>query len=131
MWRAQHLRQVFYLLTFKSLLVFKQFFSFFVHLQLKKIIALFCLLVLCIQVLPIKQIGAVLFNNQITEELAHSSDCGPKKQASLNESDHYLPANLSYALPESQCSNNHSIFAHFPLIQLHFAEVQTPPPNLM
>ena len=41
-------------------------------MQLKKAIALFCLIVVCLQVLPVKQIGAVLFNNQITEEIARA-----------------------------------------------------------
>ena len=114
------------------LLVIRVFFSFFAHsMNLKKSIALFCMVVLCIQALPVKQIGAMLFNNQFNEEIAHDGDSDAKKQAAGKESDHYLPAYLNYVAQENPGINNHNIQAHFPLAQLHFAEVPTPPPNLV
>ena len=98
-------------------------------MQLKKAIALFCLIVLCMQVLPVKQIGAILFNNQITEELAHADDS--KKQTAKNESDNYFPAYFNYAAQEITGTNNHNAHIHFALVRLHYAEVPTPPPNLV
>lgn len=38
----------------------------------QKCITLFLLLVLAIQVLPIRQMGSMLFSNQFTEEIPHS-----------------------------------------------------------
>lgn len=83
------------------------------------------------QALPVKQIGAMLFNNQFNEEIAHAGDSDAKKQTIEKESDHYLPAYLNYFALENPGTNNHNAQANFPLIQLHFAEVQTPPPNLV
>ena len=98
-------------------------------MQLKKALALFCLIVVCLQALPVKQIGAILFNNQITEEIAHADVA--KKQTAKNESDHYLLPHLNYNTQESACTNNHNAQACFALVRLHYAEVPTPPPNLM
>jgi|SRR5205809_5591082 len=98
-------------------------------MQLKKAIALFCLIVLCMQVLPVKQIGAILFNNQITEEIAHAHDS--KKQTAKNESDHYFPAYLNYAAQEITGANKHNAHKRFDLVRLHYAEVPTLPPNLV
>ncbi|PZX60713.1 hypothetical protein [Hydrotalea sandarakina] len=39
--------------------------------MLKSLIAAFLLFTISLQILPIKQVGALLFNNVITEELAH------------------------------------------------------------
>jgi hypothetical protein len=100
-------------------------------MKLKKSIALFCMIVLCIQALPVKQMGAMLFNNQFNEEIAHAGDSDAKKQTAENESDHYLPAYLNYVAQEEPGTNNHSTQTYFPLAQLHFAEVPTPPPNLV
>jgi len=99
-------------------------------MKAKKIIAVICLAMLCTQVIPLKQIGAMLFNNQITEEIAHTSDCG-KKLPGEKESDHYLPAWEYYSSVLALSTSNHGIYASSVLVQLHFAEVQTPPPNLV
>jgi hypothetical protein len=98
-------------------------------MQLKKTIALFCLIVVCMQVLPVKQIGAILFNNQITEEIAHADVS--KKQTAKNESDHYLLPHFDYDTQESAGTNNHNTQACFALVHLHYAEVPTPPPNVV
>jgi hypothetical protein len=97
-------------------------------MKAKKIIALFCLLFIGLQALPVKQLGAILFNNQITEEIAHAND-GGKKHFSENPSDHYLPVYAHSYVHENIGTNNHTTHGYFPLVQLHVAEVQTPPPN--
>lgn len=99
-------------------------------MKLKKIIAVVCLAVLCMQVIPLRQIGSMLFNNQLTEELAHTADCG-KKLSVEKETDNYLPSFLTYYTDNLSSTGNHGIHAHSPLVQLHVAEVQTPPPNLV
>ena len=96
----------------------------------KKIIALFCLIVLCIQVVPLRQIGAMLFNNQITEEIAHASDCG-KKLSEEKELHSYFPSVFNVLSKTLSGTNNQSIYGHVRLVKLHVAEVPTPPPNLV
>lgn len=100
-------------------------------MKLKKIIAIICLIVLSIQIIPLRQIGAILFNNQITEEIAHSSDCG-KKSSGEKEFHHYssIPV-FSNAALELSGTNNQSIYARDQLVKLHVDEVPTPPPNLV
>jgi hypothetical protein len=97
-------------------------------MKVKKIIALFCLLFIGLQALPVKQLGAILFNNQITEDIAHASDDG-KKQTAENFTDNYLPVYYDSYAHQILGTNNHTTHGHFPLVQLHVAEVQTPPPN--
>lgn len=98
-------------------------------MNIKKVIAIICLAILCTQVIPLKQIGAMLFNNQLTEEIAHSCDCGKKPLA--DKDDNYLPAREISQASAILSTANHGIHAPSTLIQLHYAEVQTPPPNLV
>lgn len=98
-------------------------------MKVKKIIAFICLIVLSTQVIPLQQIGAMLFNNQITEEIAHNSDCG-KRPIEEKESHTYFPGVFNTQAQKLSGTNNHSIFAQSPLIKLHVAEVPTPPPNI-
>ena len=44
---------------------------------MKKLISVFLISLMCIQVLPIKEVGKLLFNNQIVEEHVEGS-CGSK-----------------------------------------------------
>ena len=98
-------------------------------MKLKKIIALICLVVLSTQVIPLRQIGAMLFNNQIQEEIAHASDCG-KKLPGEKELHNYFPSVFNFQVQTLSGINNQSIYAHSRLVKLHVAEVPTPPPNI-
>lgn len=97
-------------------------------MQLKKIIAFICLMALCIQLLPVKQIGAMLFNNQITEEISHADH--PKKPAAKNSTDYLIPGLQIAAQNKVDCFTG-GIYIKYALVKLHFAEVPTPPPNLV
>src|SRR4051812_24925994 len=99
-------------------------------MKLKKFIALICLIVFCTQVIPLRQIGAILFNNQITEEIAHSSE-GGKKLANEKDAYAYFPSVFNFQIQTLSGTNDKSIYAHSRLIKLHIAEVPTPPPNLV
>ena len=99
-------------------------------MKLKKVIAVICLIVLSTQVIPLRQIGAMLFNNQITEEIAHTSDCG-KKLTGEKELYTYFAAVFNTQLEMLTGTNNQGIYAHSRLIKLHVDEVPTPPPNLV
>ena len=98
-------------------------------MKLKKIIAVICLTVLSTQGIPLRQIGAILFNNQLTEEIAHASDLG-KKLSEEKELHTYDPL-LSTQVKILSDINNHSMYAHTRLVKQHVAEVPTPPPNIV
>ena len=98
-------------------------------MKLKKIIAVICLTVLITQVIPLRQIGAILFNNQLTEEIAHGSDLG-KKLAEEKELHTYYPF-ISTQEKILSDINNHSMYAHARLVKQHVADVPTPPPNIV
>jgi hypothetical protein len=121
---------VFLLLSFKIYLAVSLLFSFFANLMnLKKPIALFCLIVLCTTVIPLRQIGAILFNNQITEEIAHAIDTG--KRLSEEKELHAAYPLLGIQVKLLSDINNHSMYAHSRLVKQHVAEVPTPPPNVV
>jgi len=98
-------------------------------MKVKKVIAFICLLVLSIQVIPLRQIGSMLFNNQITEEIAHGSDCG-KKMNGEKEVHNFFPVVFNTNAREITGTNNQSIYSRSRLVKLHVAEVPTPPPNI-
>lgn len=99
-------------------------------MMLKRIIALFLVFTLLLQVLPVKQVGYVLFSNQINEEIPHGMDVAKEtlKQTLFNDglshftSSFQLLNNIGktycFAFYASDIPNNHS------------TEVPTPPPNI-
>jgi len=100
-------------------------------MQVKRIIAVICLLVLTIQVLPVKQIGSVLFGNQVNEELPHSLDLEKKcdcKSFPFND-DPFLAASAIALYPPLYSGNEYIHFA-ITLPSSHEADIPTPPPNI-
>ena len=128
--RVKHLAVLCFIVKFRAVFWLFSHCAFYLQLQMKvrKIIAVICLVVLCTQVIPLRQIGAMLFNNQITEELAHSSDFG-KRISGEKEAHHFFPV-LNVAAKELAATNNLSIYSRSSLVKLHIAEVPTPPPNI-
>jgi hypothetical protein len=98
-------------------------------MNFKKIIALFCLLTLSTQMLPVKAIGAVLFGNQINEEIPHSIDLGKDSHCKQLLKDDYL---LNTIAGNDLISGNINEYVHFAslLPSNHTGEVHTPPPNI-
>jgi hypothetical protein len=97
-------------------------------MKLKKIITLFCLLVLSIQLLPVKQLGLIFFNNQLQEEIPHApfEKCSAEKD--MFKSDLLLNGSypLSALFTTEAKQYPHLIIA---LPAAHAAEILTPPPN--
>jgi hypothetical protein len=98
---------------------------------LQRIISLVLLLTLMLQMLPVKQVGAVLFSNQINEEIPHDSDAfkDNSKKPALS-SDYLVVAHLQgnpgffndsrrYISYSSDIPSNYSL------------EVPVPPPNML
>jgi hypothetical protein len=96
----------------------------------KKIISLLLVFTLLLQLLPLKQVGYILFSNQINEEIPHGMDVGKQtsKPPLLNE-------DLSHFTDAIDFLNFHSnsyCFAFYTsdIPCNHSAEVRTPPPNI-
>ncbi|MBI1781115.1 MAG: hypothetical protein HYR66_07060 [Sphingobacteriales bacterium] len=96
----------------------------------KKIISVFLLLVFSTQVLPVAQIGRMLYQNQLTEELPHSTTSAPAPNSFIEE--------LHKAYWQDVQGENVRLYTLIITHHLHesekfftqfIAEVQTPPPN--
>jgi hypothetical protein len=99
-------------------------------MKFKKIIALICLVTLSTQMLPVKEIGAVLFGNQLNEEIPHSLDIGKDTPCKLLLKNDYL---LNSFAENDLGSGNISEYVHFAslLPHNHACEIHTPPPNIL
>jgi len=98
-------------------------------LKNKKFISIFLVLVLSIQLLPVKQMISWLVSNQVTEELAHGTDSG-KSNPGFDEINKHLPVKQDLSLAGistvSSGSIRHDAEA---LISRHADDIPTPPPN--
>jgi hypothetical protein len=94
----------------------------------KKVISFFLMLVLSIQLLPLKQMVSWLISNQVTEEIVHS-DSG-KSNAGPDEVHKFVPGTQHVFSPLllsiSQGSIHHDAVV---LIARHADDIPTPPPN--
>ncbi len=93
-----------------------------------KVIAIFLLMVLCIQLLPLRQTIAWLLRNQVTEEIVHADDGkGSRFADELHKL--FLPAlyPLSVKMPVSTYVS--SLIRSEALIARHADDILTPPPN--
>src|SRR5689334_19389972 len=97
---------------------------------LKRVISLLLLLILMIQMLPVKQVGAILFSNQINEEIPHGSDTfkdASKKQVLLND---FLAVTHPQTISDFLSSPSNFIFFSSEIPSNHAMEILVPPPNL-
>jgi len=94
----------------------------------KKIISFFLVLVLSIQLLPLKQMASWLIRNQVTEELVHT--CDSCKNPGLDEVHKHLPTRQdllpTHLFNISQGSLHHDAET---LFARHADDIPTPPPN--
>lgn len=99
-------------------------------MKLKKVITLFCLLVLSTQVLPLRQIGSILSSNQMTEELPHDAIGKGIAKFDPNSCDPFLAINF---VMENISNSSKLQFIHFDtdLHSRHAGEIHVPPPNVM
>lgn len=99
------------------------------HLKIRKVISVFLLLVLSVQLLPLKQTMSWLLGGQATEELAHADDSKPGRTGD-DWQKNFLPVSIP--------TLDH--YSHIPVIPLHPAhpstlplrhadDIPTPPPN--
>jgi len=98
--------------------------------MLKKLVNIFLILVLALQVLPVKQMGRMLFGNQWTEEMPHDADDIEKDMAKKAEgkSEFLLPTIESHTVVfTNACAYTHQLDCILP--HNHSGDIHTPPPN--
>lgn len=103
---------------------------------MKKCLAIFCLLIFSIQVLPIKQIGAILAKGQITEELhQHHDNCNgdaPIKLKKDGDPFHEIFLSANQNLSRTLCLSHRletAIHAAERLPSCYVRDIFAPPPN--
>jgi len=94
----------------------------------KKICTYFLLLVLTIQILPVQQMGSMLFSNQFNEEIPHSyeTDHGPLGKALL-KSDFLSTQDL--ILRSALIVSPKHLHTADAIPQNHTGDIHVPPPN--
>jgi len=99
------------------------------HLKIRKIISVFLLLVLSVQLLPLKQTIRWLLSGQTTEELAHShNDDSGRPGDDLHK--HFLPVYspaLDHGIKLPTAGVLHILSVALP--GRHADDIPTPPPN--
>ena len=103
---------------------------------MKKLIAYIFLFIFSFQVLPIKEIGKILFKNQLTEEIKEA-DCSQKGDEDLSklnkEGDPYHNIDWEYQKTARLLYLSHSLQTAIHqaerLPKHHVGEIFTPPPN--
>ncbi len=95
--------------------------------MIKKVINIFILLLFATQILPIKQVGGLLFGNQITEDVIQDVDDVAKDE--LKSKSDFTEANASWPTfftMQRLCSlaELSVIFPHN-----HSTDIYSPPPN--
>lgn len=98
--------------------------------MIKKLVTIFLMLVLAIQILPVQQMGAALMNNQFTEEIPHTLDTSSVDHAKK------LMAKSDFLDWDSPLANQFFIYISLskPAIRVnipvnHAFEILVPPPN--
>jgi hypothetical protein len=98
-------------------------------MRAKKIISVFLVLVLSIQLLPLKQTICWLIRNSVSEEIVHAGDSG-KVNPGPDELHKQVPGWPEFTLPPSSIDSPGSIHHDaVALIARHADDIPTPPPN--
>jgi hypothetical protein len=89
----------------------------------KKLISLFLVLVFLIPVMPVMQVGSLLAQNQMTEEIvSHGTELGK-----FSGSDHSFIPGIDINESNEDRSGKHTLDESFTSRQAD--DIQTPPPN--
>ncbi len=97
---------------------------------LRRIITLFCFIVLSFQLLPVRQLGSLLFSNQLTEECPHDSDGAIKDSKDMPDFKKDFIVSYGFIACSFMTASNNS-YIHFSTELPSFlaSDVHTPPPN--
>jgi hypothetical protein len=99
-------------------------------MKIKKGITIFLILVMALQILPIRSVVQYFFiDNVMSEEILHTEKGATKNFRFLDE-DHKCLHTDYYILPQLAITYNTSLFHFDEMLPASLsAEVQTPPPN--
>lgn len=94
---------------------------------MKKIIGCIVWVVFAVQVLPVKQVGSLLINNQWQEEIPHTFDSDACKKHEMKHDwiDHPIHFTALSGLTISEYYNSYSV----QIPKNHSCEMLVPPPN--
>lgn len=97
---------------------------------MKKLLSIFLLSLMCVQMLPIQEVGKLLFNNQIVEEHVDGGcSAGKGIKFSGNDLNYHRYAGLETELNPALFLNSLSYRYHEDIPVGPIQEIQTPPPN--
>jgi len=96
---------------------------------MKKAVNIFLLLLLTVQILPVKQIGAALFNNIFTEEIAHTISIDDIEGKKCFDKSDYLCSDFLSFRPFVIIVVNNDFFFEDAIPHNHSTEILVPPPN--
>ena len=102
-------------------------------MKLKTFISTICLTVLMFQLLPVKQLGSLLFSNQLQEELPHDAGSDVEKDMK-GKVDFKKEFCCTHDFAQINFIYTASIaYIHFAtaLPKLHAGDIHTPPPNIL
>ncbi|MDE3252574.1 MAG: hypothetical protein KGO92_07185 [Bacteroidota bacterium] len=95
----------------------------------QKCVTFFLLLVLAIQILPIRQMGGLLFSNQFTEEIPHAVDVEKDSiKKGVVPSDFLTPPSLTLSSQFIECDYQHLNYADA-IPHNYTDDIHVPPPN--
>jgi hypothetical protein len=100
--------------------------------MLKKLVNILLIVVLTVTILPIKQVGNMLFNNQWTEELNDHSEHQPEKKSQPEKWTFVTGSDLLHCndngIPDAE-SRFYAFSQSLPINPS--GEIHSPPPNLL
>ncbi len=94
----------------------------------KKICTYFLLLVLTIQILPVQQMGRMLFSNQFNEEIPHAFETDGLLGKAIFKSEFLSAQDFIFASVSAISSPKHLHTADA-IPQNHAGDIHVPPPN--
>ena len=102
-------------------------------MRYRNLISFLLLLILCVQILPVKEIGSVLFSNQINEELPHAcDDAGKDGKIKIPDFKDDLQGSYFLSTIFYNAASVHQYTAYTSVLpHNHSCEIPTPPPDIM
>jgi hypothetical protein len=95
----------------------------------KNFCTIFLLLVLAIQILPIRQMGSLLSSNQFTEELPHTANHDKNCPQKIDLRSDYLSASLETPVSAYFSFSRHQQGFADAIPQNYTGDIHVPPPN--
>lgn len=100
-------------------------------MKLRNLLTAFLILVLVLQILPIRQaFRYFLIDNQTVEEILHADNDSTKKIKLLEEETKYLPEHAFLSQHYILVNNIPALHYTESLPLFHSADIHTPPPNI-